>query len=167
MMRVDDSIKNDLEFWISQKVLNRAEIGICAFSTKEGVLNSSSNVFTYEKCVAVAALMTRGYDEIDAATLVAHDIVYASPYHPARGIESPEGSDPVGVGVVGIYRLADGSLWSVLADNDIGCVKPADLSRDYVVLATRGTSVVDESPADRVKESLTRCDELGQYLAAA
>lgn len=166
-MKIDDDIKNDLEFWISQKVLNRAEIGICAFSTEEGALNSRSNVYSYEKCVAVAALMKGGYEEIDAAALVDHRIVYASPYSPGRGIEAPDDSHPVGQCIVGIYRLADESLWSVLADNDIICVKPAHLSRDYIVLATRGTSVVDEAPADRVKQLLTRCDELGQYLAAA
>ena len=167
MLNIESSLKNDLEFWIRQKVLNLTEIGICAFSTKEGALNSSSNIFNYEDCVAIASLIKQGYDETDAAALVAHRIVYASPHFPGREIEAPDKADPVGQRIVGIYRLADGSLWSVFADNDVGCVKPADLSRDYVVLATRGTSVVDESPADRVKESLTRCDELGQYLAAA
>lgn len=166
-MVIEEIQKDDVQFWIANGLANRVEIGIWAFSTSNNVLNCSSNTFSYEKCIAIASLISFGYNEVDAAALVDHEIVYTSRYDPARGIEAPLNSDSVGQRLVGIYRLADASLWSVLADDDIGCVKPADLSQNYIVVATRGASVVDEAPADRVKHLLSRCDELGRCFATA
>lgn len=62
---------------------------------------------------------------------------------------------------VGFFRLTDGSVWSVSADMDTRAVTPDKIEGDFLVVATRGTSIVDEDPADRVRHLLTECDARG------
>ena len=160
--QMDRSTINSLEFLIRQSVGHRADIGLYAFALQNGQLNSSCNRFNYDECIAIAALLHDGHYWGDqAAALVAHDIVYASPHYVERGIESPGRSNKPGEGLVGIFRLGDGSLWAVHCDNDMRQTNPSDLERDFLLVATRGTTITCEPIGDRIRQLLTRCDELG------
>ncbi len=167
MINISKKQKYEIEFLLRTTFGNRVEIGISAFSTKDGCLKYPVKMFSYEECIAIAALTHKNYDPIFAAALVYHKVVYAAPHFAGREVEAPDGTDQVGQLLAGIYRLADGALWSIHADNDVRWVKPQELSREFVVVATRGHDISDEDPVVRAKHLLSPCDERGKLLEAA
>jgi hypothetical protein len=159
--------KSEIDRLLREEFGNYTDVGVAVFSTTGGNLTPSSVLFSYIESVAVAALIKKNYEPIFAAALVYNGVVYSTPHFPGRSAESPLGTDPVGQRFAGVYRLPDGSLWAVHADNDVQWVKPDELSSDFVVFATRGPNITDEDPADRVRHLLTKCDEVGQLSEAA
>lgn len=159
MITMTDDVKDYLEPAIRTKCGNRAEVGLFAFTGIGNDKSSIHDVFSYNDTIAISALINKQYTARDAAAYVRRDLVAASPHYAGHDVE--EWVEHQHEMHVGFFRLTDGSVWSVSADMDTRAVTPDKIEGDFLVVATRGTSIVDEDPADRVRHLLTECDARG------
>lgn len=159
MTILSETLKQKLELKISAKCVDRVDVGLCAFSGTSEHDTSVRDTFSYSDNVAVAALINQGYSSRDAAAYVNGGFVAATPHYAEHATE--EDSEHQHEMRVGFVRLADGGIWTVTADLDTRVVTPDHIVGDFFIVAVRGASIVDESPADRARHLLTECDARG------
>jgi hypothetical protein len=159
MTTLTDDVKEYLEPAIRAKCINRADVGLFAFAGSGNDKTSIKDVFSYSDTVAIAALINKGSIGRDAAAYVSKGLVAASPHYAGNEVE--EWIEHEHQLHVGFYRLADGGIWSVSADLDTSAIKPSDILGDFLIVAARGTSIVDEQPTDRARHLLSECDARG------
>ena len=167
MSSVKNSVEANLEYLISQSVGHNCEMGFYPFELIDGALTALSHVFSFGDGVAVAALLKQGFAEHDAANMVRHRLVYAIPHFGCTPVEAGTDRDVVGGFEVGFYRLADGSIWSVHAGNDVSTYRTDDYVGEYLLVPTRGNRITNESVIERVRHMLTECDQFGRPVVLA
>lgn len=162
-----NNIETSIEILICLSVGHQCEIGIYPFELHDGKLTSKSHVFNYADGVAVAALIKEGFAEHDAANLVRHHLVHATPQSACMPVDVCLTKDVIGKWTVGYFRLADGAVWAVHADSDVNTYSSVDYEGEYLVVPTRGNQIADESAIERVQHMLTQCDLFGRPLVSA
>lgn len=159
MITLTDDVKEYLEPAIRAKCGNRTEVGLFAFTGIGDNKASIHDVFSYTDTISISALINKQYSARDAAAYVRLGLVDASPHYAGHDVEGwVEHQHEMHVG---FFRLTDGSVWSVSADIDTRAVTPDQIEGDFLVVGTRGTSIVNEDPANRVRHLLTECDARG------
>ncbi|TFU06195.1 hypothetical protein EUV02_04070 [Polymorphobacter arshaanensis] len=139
---------------------NRTEIGLCVWSCHDTYEHIPELFFDYEDVLATAALVLDGWSVVSAASVVHHSLVYAVPvvFGQDRGL--PDFADPVGRLEMFQVRLPDGTIWAIMADNDM-LRRPRGIPVDdkkYGACATRGLTRSDEDIFTRVANLLTRIE---------
>ncbi|WP_146173269.1 hypothetical protein [Sphingomonas faeni] len=165
MITVSADISKSFELAMKSNGVNGVEIGLCAFYETRQEIDSAAKAFSYEDNVAVAALMNRGFTSRDAAAYVNAGLVGAV-LHDARRSAEEQNEHPHEM-QVGFFRQSDGRIWSVTADIDTRVVTADQIEGDFLVVATRATSIVDGNPTDRARHLLTECDRHGSPSIAS
>lgn len=155
MINISKEMSDVLTRTVYHECVNRVDIGIFTFQFDDEFGPNDLEGFTYSDNIAVAALLKDGVKLRDAAVYVNEGLVSAVSVT-MNGIENAHHNLRVGY-----FRLADGSVWSVSADMDYKHIVADDVAGEFLVVATRGTSIVGEDPVDRACHLLTECDERG------
>lgn len=121
----------------------------------------SSGLYRYfdlAHTVAVALSVFRnGGNPADVAATVAHRLIYAVPAIAGVSSDVPDDRDPVGYLSSGRFSFANGTVWELLADNDLSTWSPshAECETNYHVCATENGLLSVENVRTRLGRLIT------------
>ena len=139
----------------------RPEVGVFAWFVrpKPKASGVSVTLFDYDRCVTVAALMTRGFDGRTAAALVNLD--YAIAISP-RGMNISDEMQARGLNFAGGFRVRNGEPFGLLVTDDLASLRPEEIQdrEGYFVRAITNGKLVSSDPQKRVNKLLLDCPEV-------